>query len=520
MNSIFSTLLMLILYITPNTSTVPPTMCPFNDTTPPEITCPDPIILEAYEEYPPNIMECSDPGNGPIFFNFNLNDVTRVGQEGNWEETDTWNALNCSEEILYKDLRTLTCFDQCNNKAQCYEEIIIKDTTKPVITCPDNFNVSWPLNWDMTATCEDATPTITNYDKVNIPQPGCESSAQAFDLKIREWTCTDACGKTDKCNQTIVVQDTTPPVWVDKCMDGRVDTAVLLSVSEYDPSNLYYIPTCWDIVNGTANKNAHGIFSWSDSAVNYVTPCAKQDQIREEGNKTIIAMKQGTVEMVYRNWACKDLCGNIANPCLEVLWIIDDLKPIIKCPADISIGCGGDKSTAVTGTATCTDNYDPNPIVTYGDSIINPIRTFECKDECIRQSQCDQRIMEQCPTSSPTLAPTQSPSIAPTQPPSLSPTSPPSIAPSLAPSNTPTLPPSIAPSNTPTQSPSLTPSNTPSLLPSIAPSQIPSNAPTISPTLSPTLSPSISPSLSPTSPPSISPSLTPTQPPSISPSIS
>eukprot|EP01084_Bolivina_argentea_P300590 518357_1 len=514
MNSIFSTLLMLILYITPNTSTVPPTMCPFNDTTPPEITCPDPIILEAYEEYPPNIMECSDPGNGPIFFNFNLNDVTRVGQEGNWEETDTWNALNCSEEILYKDLRTLTCFDQCNNKAQCYEEIIIKDTTKPVITCPDNFNVSWPLNWDMTATCEDATPTITNYDKVNIPQPGCESSAQAFDLKIREWTCTDACGKTDKCNQTIVVQDTTIPVWVvdpldtsgmpptspPGCTAGWSWTYIQLG---QNPWGTYYTPRCWDVVNGVPNENTPGILSYSDGPIIPYASCSNF-----------------VVSRRIRYWTCTDLCGNVAAwTCNETIYIQDLTKPQITCPADISIGCGGDKSTAVTGTATCTDNYDPNPIVTYGD-IVHSIRTFICTDECDIESRCDQRIMEQCPTSSPTLAPTQSPSIAPTQPPSLSPTSPPSIAPSLAPSNTPTLPPSIAPSNTPTQSPSLTPSNTPSLLPSIAPSQIPSNAPTISPTLSPTLSPSISPSLSPTSPPSISPSLTPTQPPSISPSIS
>eukprot|EP01084_Bolivina_argentea_P114618 204019_1 len=143
MNSIFSTLLMLILYITPNTSTdsptntpteetVPPTMCPFNDTTPPKIICPNPLTLEAYEEYPPYNIECSDPGNGPVWLKYDqYNGVTRVGQEGNWEETDTWNALNCSEEILYKDLRSFTCIDQCKNKAQCYEEIIIKDTTKP-----------------------------------------------------------------------------------------------------------------------------------------------------------------------------------------------------------------------------------------------------------------------------------------------------------------------------------------------------------------------------------------------------
>eukprot|EP01084_Bolivina_argentea_P114619 204020_1 len=114
---------------TPTEETVPPTMCPFNDTTPPKIICPVPIYVEAYEDYPEFNVGCSNAEGGSVSFNYD--GITRVGQQGNWLETDIWNPLNCSQEILYKDLRSFTCIDQCKNKAQCYEEIIIKDTTKP-----------------------------------------------------------------------------------------------------------------------------------------------------------------------------------------------------------------------------------------------------------------------------------------------------------------------------------------------------------------------------------------------------
>eukprot|EP01084_Bolivina_argentea_P300589 518356_1 len=530
MNSIFSTLLMLILYITPNTSTVPPTMCPFNDTTPPEITCPDPIYLEfeAYEQYPQSNIGCRNTEGGPVSVKYD--GITRVGQQGNWSETDIWNPLNCSQEILYKDLRSWTCFDKCKNEDQCYEEIIIRDTTNPVITCPDTKFVEFREHLDVSrhltpelmgkATCKDST--LTNITKINDIINTTNKCGETFDV-VREWACTDACGKSDACNQTIVVQDTTGPYM--QCHDS-LDKGTDLTEGLFYP---------WVKYN-KYNNNPSTIYKEPHICLGTILPPI--DTV--EYHDTCLNFTK-EVAVVHRTFKCIDSCGNFAtkshSSCYDRLLLYDNVAPVIRCN-DISIECGADtQNLSITGIAICTDNYDTNPIISYtvihnstDESISTTliIRRFKCTDSCSNSATCDQYIVEKCPTSAPTeapsvapsLSPTQSPSFAPTLSPSLTPSLVPTQPPSLAPSNTPTLPPSIAPSNTPTQSPSLTPSNTPSLLPSIAPSQIPSNAPTISPTLSPTLSPSISPSLSPTSPPSISPSLTPTQPPSISPSIS
>ncbi|MCW5518353.1 HYR domain-containing protein [Aureitalea sp. L0-47] len=46
----------------------------------------------------------------------------------------------------------------------------------------------------------------------------------------------------------------------------------------------------------------------------------------------------------------------------------DSIAPAISCPSDVNVECGNDTSPTATGTATASDNCDPNPGVTFSDS--------------------------------------------------------------------------------------------------------------------------------------------------------
>ncbi|MHC4795607.1 MAG: lamin tail domain-containing protein, partial [Planctomycetota bacterium] len=78
----------------------------------------------------------------------------------------------------------------------------------------------------------------------------------------------------------------------------------------------------------------------------------------------------------------------------------DTTPPEITCPADLQIECGEPTEPDATGSATATDNIDPNPSITFSD-IITPdtcpnksqiTRTWTATDAVGNSSSCDQVI--------------------------------------------------------------------------------------------------------------------------------
>jgi hypothetical protein len=90
---------------------------------------------------------------------------------------------------------------------------IVIDGTPPVITCPADVTVECGESTDPAQTGEatatdnlDTTPIISFTDSVT-PGPCPQAS-----VITRTWTATDCAGNVDTCDQTITVQDSTPPV--------------------------------------------------------------------------------------------------------------------------------------------------------------------------------------------------------------------------------------------------------------------------------------------------------------------
>jgi hypothetical protein len=81
--------------------------------------------------------------------------------------------------------------------------------------------------------------------------------------------------------------------------------------------------------------------------------------------------------------------------------VVDNIPPDIVCPPKITINCDESYDPAYTGTATATDNCDPNPVITYIDvrtdsTCINNYRltrTWMATDASGNTSTCSQHII-------------------------------------------------------------------------------------------------------------------------------
>lgn len=106
--------------------------------------------------------------------------------------------------------RTWTVSDACGNTATCLQTIKVRDTRRPVLTCPP----------DRTINCgESKQPSNTGYATAT---DGCDTNpritycddvcGQCPKIIRRTWRATDDCGNCATCVQTITVVDNQAPV--------------------------------------------------------------------------------------------------------------------------------------------------------------------------------------------------------------------------------------------------------------------------------------------------------------------
>lgn len=106
--------------------------------------------------------------------------------------------------------RTWTVSDACGNTATCVQTIKVRDTRRPVLTCPPDKTIQCteskhPSNTGYATAVDgcDSSPHVTYCDEV------CGSCPKVI---RRTWRATDDCGNCATCVQTITVVDTQAPV--------------------------------------------------------------------------------------------------------------------------------------------------------------------------------------------------------------------------------------------------------------------------------------------------------------------
>ncbi|HEU0038020.1 MAG TPA: hypothetical protein VFR76_01985, partial [Verrucomicrobiae bacterium] len=91
-----------------------------------------------------------------------------------------------------------------------------------------------------------------------------------------------------------------------------------------------------------------------------------------------------------------DACG-ITVSCVQTINVVDTTAPRITCPADTTVDCNASTEPSATGSATATDNCDPQPTISHSDAVTGVCpkiitRTWTATDCAGHNSSCAQQI--------------------------------------------------------------------------------------------------------------------------------
>jgi VCBS repeat-containing protein len=308
---------------------------------------------------------------------------------------------NCSSvNITYSDVtvgnkitRTWKATDASGNYATDVQVITIVDNTKPVITDVSDITISCgasttPAGCGSVAKATDncSTPVVT-YNDVTVSN------------KItRTWTATDAAGNVATSTQIITIVDNVKPViadLADKTVACGATTPATTGTPAATDACTTPVVTYTDAVSG--NKITR---TWkaTDAAGNYATS-AQVITVSDAVKPTITAPNDITVNCsnlvtpattgtatatdncstptvtytdatsgnkITRTWKATDASGNYATDA-QVITVVDDVKPTITAPADITISCSASTTPSYCGgSATGSDNCSAVSI-TYSD---------------------------------------------------------------------------------------------------------------------------------------------------------
>ena len=367
----------------------------------------------------------------------------------------TETRLNGSCANNYTLTRTWTASDECGNRNVHVQTILVQDTTAPV------FVETLPLA-TMIVSC-DAVPAaavLTATDNcgtatVAFTETRVDGSCVNDYTLTRTWTATDACGRFTRHTQTIIVEDTTAPTFVetlpsdvtvecdsvpaaevltavDNCESTIVPTTVSFTETRTDGScvNNYTLTRTWLATDACGNTTEHvQVVTVQDTTAPTFVEALPADAIVEcdsvpaadvltatdNCESTIVpttvefteTRTDGDCENNYtltRTWVATDACGNTSEH-VQVLTVQDTTAPTFNdadnLPADLTIEC--DETIPSVETLTAFDNCDTDVEVSFAEvkeagSCANEyklVRTWTATDNCGNSTEHVQTITVQ-----------------------------------------------------------------------------------------------------------------------------
>ncbi|PYE81866.1 gliding motility-associated-like protein [Winogradskyella epiphytica] len=314
------------------------------DTTPPTLTVPANATVECDASFDP-------AATGEATATDTCGDVTITYNDSSVEACGNTQVIT----------RTWTATDACGNTVSNDQIITIEDTTPPTLTVPTNVIVECGASTEPSATGE-ATATDTCGDVTITFEDSSVEACGNTQVITRTWTATDACGNTVSNDQIITVGDTTPPT---------------LTV----PANATV--ECGASIDPSATGEATATDTCGDVTITYADASVEAC---------------GNTQIITRTWTVTDACGNSVSD-NQTITIQDTTAPILNVPADITIECNDDESSANTGIATANDGCG-EVVISQSDSIIpgncgytkTILRTWTATDECGNVTSAEQII--------------------------------------------------------------------------------------------------------------------------------
>jgi gliding motility-associated-like protein len=252
----------------------------------------------------------------------------------------------------YTITRTWTATDACGNTVSADQSISTSDTTAPTFDQTD-------LPSDVVVECA-AVPdqeTLTATDNcgdaiVTVEDIRTDGNCNSNYVITRTYTATDDCGLTNTHVQTITVQDTTPPTFVETL----------------PPANI--IVECDDI------PVAETLTATDDCDTATVSVSDTRTDGNCENNYTLA-----------RTWTATDECGNTSVH-TQIITVQDTTAPefVETLPRDVTVECDDIPEVAdITATDNCGDAVvTAVDVITDGDcpSNYSIARTWTATDEC------------------------------------------------------------------------------------------------------------------------------------------
>ncbi|MCR8667758.1 gliding motility-associated C-terminal domain-containing protein [Aestuariibaculum sp. M13] len=313
------------------------------DTTPPVLTVPADVTIECTEDE-------TSANTGVATATDTCGDVTIT------ETDDVVTACGNTKVIT----RTWTATDECGNPTSATQTITVQDTTPPVLTIPADVTIECTED-ETSANTGVATATDTCGDVTITETDDVVTACGNTKVITRTWTATDECGNPTSATQTITVQDTTPPVLT-------IPADVTIECSEDETSANTGVATATDTCGDVTITETDDV----------VTAC---------GNTKVIA----------RTWTATDECGNPTSA-TQTITVQDTTPPVLTVPADVTIECNEDETSANTGVATATDTCG-DVTITESDDVVTACgntkvitRTWTATDECGNPTSATQTI--------------------------------------------------------------------------------------------------------------------------------
>ncbi|RAR46885.1 gliding motility-associated C-terminal domain-containing protein, partial [Flavobacterium lacus] len=317
------------------------------------ITVQDTIAPAFVEELPADVtVECNAvPTAATLTATDNCGDATVTFAEA-IQQGDCPNA--------YVVTRTWTATDACENQTVHTQIITVQDTIAPAFVeeLPADITVECnavPTAATLTATdnCGDATVVLT----VETQNVICEGS---YTL-LRTWVATDDCGNTTSHSQTITVQDTIAPSFVEE-----LPTDITVECGEIpDAATLTAVDSC-----GSAE----------------VTLTVSEEQGECAGES-----------IITRTWVATDSCGNNISH-NQIIIVQDTTGPVSsEFEESISVNCDAiPEVPELTFTDTCSTVGEPiftEETVNETPTSYTIVRTWEVEDSCGNPSTFIQTII-------------------------------------------------------------------------------------------------------------------------------
>ena len=229
---------------------------------------------------------------------------------------------------------TFNAMDSCGNLRSDTSSIRILDTSAPSIICPPTITVSCPpipafdlasfiaAGGSASDIC-DANPTISFVSDV-ISNQTCPNSY----IVTRTYLATDDCGNTSTCSQTIIVNNTTPPI-----VPANVTTTIECILAAVPPTVPTVTDGCGAIITPTLVISSDPICEGAKTFTYTYTECAGLSStwvytylldrttapvaVPASGSSTVSCPDATDVAPVLP--VVTDVCGNILVPSAPVI---------------------------------------------------------------------------------------------------------------------------------------------------------------------------------------------------------